>query len=127
MFQKTDDNSSQTLIALAKNIESRLAKLHNHIRKLQRTRTAPYIKIYGYQHLDNLEIANYYNGLNWKSPLYDLFYKTELPYLWISNCILYKKNDKKIAYVYLVSHDIVKYVKKILNNYLKNTHSYVKV
>lgn len=102
-----------------KNFESHLIKLQTVIKYLILDVKNPYITIVGYENLEVIE--DYANTATWKSPLYNLFYKTNLPQLWITNCLLYnvKNSTTTIVFVYLISNEVKKYVHKKLNEYVQ--------
>lgn len=110
-----------------KNFESHLIKLQTVIKNLILDVKNPYITIVGYENLEVIE--DYANTATWKSPLYNLFYKTNLPQLWITNCLLYnvKNSTTTIVFVYLISNEVKKYVHKKLNEYVQMNYSDKKI
>jgi hypothetical protein len=81
-----------------------------------------YITIKGFENLHNLKITE------WKLSLQKLFFKNDIPLMWILNSIMYcSKNNKVIVYVYLISNPVLVFVKNKLINYVKEKFTNVSI
>jgi hypothetical protein len=117
LFQLPDQN----IINKIKDIESRMFDLQTNIKQIL-DNSCPYVSIIGYENLEKRD--EYTSNENWKSPLYNLFYKAKLPQLWILNSLIYNiKNSKStIVFVYLISVNVAKCVHMTLNHYVKQNY-----
>jgi hypothetical protein len=96
-------------------IEKQLSNFNKIIKK-------NYITIKGFENLHKLELND------WKLSLYKLFFKNNIPVMWILNSIMYcSKNNKVIVYVYLISNPVFVFVKNKLANYVKEKFNNVSV
>jgi hypothetical protein len=109
------------IINKIKNLESRMFDLQTNMKQLL-DNSCPYVTIIGYENLE--KINEYKSNEEWQSPLFNLFYKANLPQLWIVNSLIYNiKNSKStIVFVYLISVNVTKCVHMTLNHYVKHNY-----
>ena len=94
-------------------LEGRIKKTRATIAKM---REKPYIVISNLSQLFNINNSDHLtHETDWKSRVYQLFYESNLPQIWILETVNY--NDKDI-FVYLISETVKKIVKSNIRHFL---------
>lgn len=103
------------------NLWNTILELNLKVRKLKKIISNNYITIKDFNNLSGINISN-----NYKYTLNTLFFANNLPQMWIIDSIQYqsKNSERKIVYVYVLSHAVknfcVKKLKKHVFNYCNN-------